>query len=88
MNQFWDEIGLHWERAGNTEMSFSAEGVSIVDKVSERAMGWGAIDAIRPVQGGTVLRSGISMIVIVDQVLLNGLDPQAFRAQLDVWRST
>lgn len=87
MARFWDVIGTHWDRAGDTLATFSAEGVVLVDRVSRRELDWPAIDAIRGVRGVTVLRSGIAMIAIPDATLPGGLNPRDFRARLEAWRS-
>ena len=86
MEQFWDEIGRHWDRAGDTDMTFSSRGIELVDRVSTRSMGWDAVDAVKPVKGGTVIRSGISMIVIADETLPEGLSPEGFHDALAWWR--
>ena len=86
MSRFWDVIGGHWDRAGVTEATFSAEGVSLVDTVSRRTLAWDAIDALATVRGGTVLRSGISMTVVPDAALPQGMTPAAFREQLSRWK--
>ncbi len=84
MGRFWDEIGRHWDRAGETRIVFGPAGVDITDQVSQRRLDWAGVDAIRAVQGGTVIRSGISMIVVPDSAL--GMEPSALRAQLADWR--
>ena len=86
MGRFWDEIGRHWDRAGETRIVFGPDGVEITDQVSHRRLDWDGIDAVRAVQGGTVLRSGISMIVVPDTAL--EISPQELRACLEVWRHT
>lgn len=88
MEQFWDEIGRHWDRAGDTELIFGPDGIELADSVSRRSMGWQAVDAIRPVQGGTVIRSGISMIVVADHALPANLTADAFRLALTDWRQS
>ena len=87
MSRFWDVVGQHWDKAGPTEATFGPEGVTLKDAVSHRRLNWSAIDAIARVSGGTVLRSGISMTVIPDAVLPDGLDGKAFRARLQAWRT-
>ncbi len=84
MGRFWDEIGRHWDRAGETRIAFGPDGLEIADQVSHRRLGWSGVDAIRAVQGGTVIRSGISMIVIPDSALDVGAT--GFRGQLAAWR--
>ena len=84
MGRFWDEIGRHWDRAGETRITFGPDGVEIADRVSHRRLDWDGIDAVRAVQGGTVIRSGISMIVVPDAAL--EMEPPALRAQLAAWR--
>ena len=86
MSRFWDEIGRHWDRAGQTRIIFDHVGLSIADDVSERRLSWPAIDAVRAVRGGTVIRSGISMLVVPDTALPDGMDARAFRARLGAWR--
>jgi len=86
MEQFWDEIGRHWDRAGDTEMTFGPDGIELVDTVSRRAHGWQAVDAIKAVQGGTVIRSGISMIVVADAAL--PMPPEVFRKTIAAWRQS
>ena len=86
MARFWDVIGGHWDRAGATRAEFGPEGVTLTDDVSRRALDWAGIDAVAKVRGATVLRSGISMTVIPDTALPEGLDAQTFRARLRDWR--
>ena len=86
MEQFWDEIGRHWDRAGETEIAFGPEGIEVSDQVSHRSMGWQAVDAVKQVRGGTVMRSGISMIVIADSSLPSGITPDGFRSAIADWR--
>ena len=87
MGRFWDVVGSHWDRAGHTKARFGPSGISVIDDVSRREFQWSAIDAIKGVRGGTVLRSGIAMIVIPDSALPNGVEPKAFRAKLNDWRT-
>ena len=87
MSRFWDVVGQHWDRAGHTEAIFGPEGVMLQDDVSSRQLSWQAIDAIAIVRGGTVLRSGISMTVIPDEVLPEGLDAKTFRSRISAWRA-
>ena len=86
MAQFWNVVGRHWDRAGETHAVFGPGGVTLSDAVSRRDLAWSAVDAVAPVRGATVLRSGISMIAIPDAALPAGLDAQAFRARLAAWR--
>lgn len=87
MARFWDELGRHWDRAGETEVKMDASGLAIRDNVSQRALSWAAVDAVRAVRGGTVFRSGISMLVVPDAALPSELRPKAFREQVAAWRS-
>ena len=84
MSRFWDEIGGHWQRAGVTRAVFGADGISLSDEVGQRRLDWRGIDAIRGVAGGTVIRSGISMIVVPDDALK--ISAPEFRAKLAEWR--
>ncbi|MCV6591486.1 MAG: hypothetical protein OIF48_00930 [Silicimonas sp.] len=86
MGRFWDVIGTHWQVAGRMRAEFDAEGVRISDDISTRAIHWGGIDAVARVRGATVLRSGISMDVIPDTALPEGLDLAQFRRQIADWR--
>lgn len=86
MAKFWDVVGAHWDKAGETEATFGPEGVTLVDRVSRREMTWPAVDAVQGVRGATVLRSGISMIAVPDRALPQGMDARAFRARLGEWR--
>ena len=86
MSRFWDELGRHWDRAGETEVQINASGLAIRDNVSQRTLNWGAIDAVKAVRGGTVFRSGISMLVIPDLALPETLSAKAFREQVTAWR--
>lgn len=86
MSRFWDVVGTHWDRAGETRAEFGPNGVILTDTVSRRELAWNAIDAVASVRGGTVLRSGISMTVIPDAALPDTLKPTDFRAQLAAWR--
>ena len=87
MSQFWDVIGGHLDKAGVTQATFSPYGVTLVDNVSRRELSWPAIDAVASVRDGTVLRSGISMTIVPDDVLPNGLTAAEFRKQINTWRS-
>lgn len=86
MERFWDVVGTHWDRAGETEALFGPGGVTLTDEVSHRRMSWAAVDSIKAQKGVTVLRSGISMIAIPDAALPAGMTPDAFRSQLSDWR--
>ena len=86
MSRFWDVVGSHWDRAGETEAGFGPNGVTLIDDVSRRELEWSAIDAIMGVRGGTVMRSGIAMMVIPDAALPSGLNAKTFRARLQDWR--
>ncbi len=86
MRRFVAEIGSHWDRAGETQATFSADGVTFRDTVMLSQLDWAAIVAIVAVRGGTVLRSGVSMVAIPDRALPEGLRPRAFRERLDAWR--
>lgn len=87
MSRFWDELGRHWDRAGETEVSLDASGLAIRDDVSQRTLTWGAVDAVKAVRGGTVFRSGISMLVVPDAALPNAMTAKAFRDRVSYWRS-
>ena len=87
MSRFWDEIGRHWDRAGKTRVTADVSGLAIEDDVATRKLSWAAVDAVKAVRGGTVIRSGISMMVVPDEALPEGMAPKAFRAQLNVWRN-
>jgi len=86
MGQFWNVLGRHWEKAGETEAVFGPQGVTLTDAVSRREMTWAAVDAVASVRGATVLRSGISMIAVPDAALPEDLSPRDFRARLTGWR--
>ncbi len=87
MARFWDVIGRHWDAAGETEAVFGPEGITLTDRVSRRDLTWAAVDAVAAVRGGTVFRSGISMVAIPDAALPDGIDARAFRARIAGWRS-
>ena len=87
MSRFWDVVGQHWDRTGAMAATFGPTGVTLSDDISKRELGWPAIDAIAPIRGGTVLRSGISMTVIPDSALPENLDAQSFRRAIKDWRS-
>ena len=86
MDRFWDVIGAHWDKAGETEAFFGPEGLALRDRVSRREMSWRAVDAIKGQRGVTVIRSGISMIAIPDTDLPEGMTGKAFRERLETWR--
>lgn len=86
MSRFWDVVGAHWEKAGETRAEFGPGGVTLTDEVSHRELSWAAIDAIKAIRGATVLRSGISMTAVPDAALPQGMDGKAFRARLADWR--
>lgn len=87
MSRFWDIVGSHWEKAGETTATFSPDGLVLTDAVSRRELSWPAIDAIKGQRGVTVLRSGISMIAIPDTALPDGMIQADFRTQLNDWRA-
>ena len=87
MSRFWDVVGSHWDKAGQTEASFGPDGVTLQDAVSTRQMTWAAIDAIKARPGLTVLRSGISMTVVPDAALPDGMSGKTFRARLNGWKN-
>jgi hypothetical protein len=87
MDRFWDVIGTHWEKAGESEAVFGPEGMSLTDAVSRREFDWDAIDAVKGQRGVTVIRSGISMIAVPDGALPDGMSGKLFRDQLAAWRS-
>lgn len=86
MDRFWDVIGSHWDRAGETRAVFGPDGISLRDDVSLREMSWQAVDAIKGQRGVTVIRSGISMIAIPDADLPAGMTGRVFRDRLEAWR--
>lgn len=86
MERFWDVIGTHWDRAGETSVTFSPEGLVIADGVSRRDLSWAAVDAVKAVRGGTVFRSGISMLVVPDKALPEGTTASAFREHVAQWK--
>lgn len=86
MSRFWDVIGSHWDRAGVTQATFAADGVTLVDDVSQRQLSWPAIDAVATVRGATVLRSGISMTIVPDDALPEGTSATDFRKRISKWR--
>ncbi len=87
MDRFWDVVGQHWDRAGQTEAVFGPNGISLTDDVSRRELSWGAVDAIAGRKGVTVIRSGISMIAVPDRALPPDLDAKSFRTRLRDWRA-
>lgn len=86
MDRFWDVVGSHWDKAGETEAVFDPTGLTLTDDVSCREHRWAAIDAIKGQRGVTVLRSGIAMMAIPDTALPQGLTPAEFRSRLQSWR--
>ncbi len=86
MDRFWDVIGAHWDKAGETEAFFGPDGIALRDRVSRRDLSWLAVDAIKGQRGVTVIRSGISMIAIPDADLPGGMTGKAFRERLESWR--
>lgn len=86
MDRFWDVVGTHWDKAGETRAVFGPEGIVLTDSVSRRDMSWQAVDALKGARGVTVIRSGFSMIAVPDAVLPAGMTGKAFRARLDGWR--
>jgi len=87
MERFWDVVGTHWDKAGQTEAVFNASGVRLTDAVSSRELSWAAVDAVKGQNGVTILRSGISMIAVPDQDLPDDMTAEEFRARLDAWRT-
>lgn len=86
MERFWDVVGTHWDRAGETQAVFGADGITLTDAVSRREMSWAAVDAVGAQKGVTVIRSGISMVAVPDAVLPDGMTGRAFRERLASWR--
>lgn len=86
MSRFWDVVGTHWDKAGETTAVFSAKGVTLTDNVSRRQLRWAAIDAVKGMRGVTVLRTGIGMIAVPDVALPEGMKPVDFRSKLADWR--
>ena len=75
MRQFVRAIGGHWAAAGETQAVFGPTGVVIRTTRSAAPNGrWPAVDAVAAVIGGTVLRSGVTMISIPDRALPRGAD--------------
>lgn len=88
MERFWDVIGTHWDKAGETEAVFGPDGMSLTDDVSHRTLAWTAIDAISGQRGVTVIRSGISLVAVPDTALPVGMTGKDFREQLAEWRAS
>lgn len=86
MSRFWDVLGDHWHKAGDTEAVFAPDGLVLTDAVSRREFAWDAIDAVKGVRGATVLRSGFSMVAVPDACLPEGISGKSFRMQIDTWR--
>jgi hypothetical protein len=86
MGAFVAEIGRHWDRAGPTEARLGPSGLLLTDRVSRCELGWAAIDAVVPVRGATVMRTGIGMISIPDSALPPGLSPSALRERIERWQ--
>lgn len=86
MDRFWDVIGTHWNKAGETEAFFGPDGIALRDRVSRREMSWQAVDAIKGQRGVTVIRSGISIIAVPDRDLPGDVTGKAFRERLETWR--
>lgn len=86
MGRFWDVVGAHWDRAGETEVTFRPEGLILTNRIERREMDWAAIDAVRGARGVTVLRSGISMIAIPESALPDGMSGKTFRSRIAAWR--
>jgi hypothetical protein len=87
MDRFWDVIGTHWDKAGETKAVFGPDGMTLTDAVSRREFEWDAIDALKAQRGVTVIRSGISMIAVPDGALPGRMSGKAFREQLATWRA-
>ena len=85
MSRFWDELGRHWDHAGETAVRLDASGLAIRDNVSQRNLSWAGVDAVKAVRGCTVFRSGISMLVVPDAALPEGMTPKMFREQIAGW---
>ena len=86
MGRFWDVIGTHWEKAGETRAVFGPMGILLSDAVSQRNLFRVAIDAVKAQRGVTVIRSGFSMIVVPDEDLPDDLTGSARRDQRAAWR--
>lgn len=86
MERFWDVVGRHWDKAGQTRAVFGPKGILLTDDVSRRDLQWEAVDAIRGQRGVTVIRSGFSMIAVPDSALPDQMTGKVFRAQLQDWR--
>ena len=88
MKRCWDVVGSHWDKTGLTQAVFGSEGITSTDAVSEKHLSWVAIDAVKKRFGHTVIRSGISMTVVPDDALPNGMSGSEFRDQIAKWRQT
>lgn len=86
MDRFWDVIGSHWDKAGETEVIFSPDGIRLTNAVARHDLSWAAVDAVKGQRGVTVIRSGISMIAVPDTALPPGLAGKDFRDRLEEWR--
>lgn len=87
MGAFWDEIERHWQRTGEMRLILDEAGVLVRDAAEHRTLGWAGVDAVYPVEGGHVLRSGISMIIIPDKALPDGITPEMLTRRIGGWRA-
>ena len=87
MRRFHEALGAHWQEAGRTKAWFDATGVRVMDGVGETRLDWRGVDGIAAIRGGTLLRAGISLVVVPDGALPDGLAPAEFRARLEGWRA-
>lgn len=86
MSRFTDEIARHWDAAGEADAVFDEAGMVFQDDVSRLELQWPGVEAVRPVRGGTVIRSGMRMIAIPDAVLPKGMKGRDFRNRVNAWR--
>ena len=87
LRRFQNSLRGHWQDAGRTTARFDAMGVHVADGVSETKLVWQGIDGISAIRGGTLVRAGISIVVVPDGALPQDLTPEAFRDRLEGWRA-
>jgi len=86
MARFYNTLAAHWTRTGDMAATFDETGMAITQKGVEMRFDWAAVDAVVRTRGGTVFRTGMTMITVPDAALPKGMTAEAFRARIAQWR--
>ena len=73
--------------ASPTTVTFTPQAITIQDLHTDVTTQWAAINDIIALPSGTALRIGASTVPNSDAALSSEMSPDAFRSQLEQWRS-